>query len=74
MWSMNQSDLKDLFLESLRRQEDIIAMREVYHLKDEALAYNYQEFEMKLQLSYFNPKSFGQELLIEPYKIKLEQK
>jgi hypothetical protein len=41
MWSMNHSDLKDLFLESLRRQEDVIAMREIYQLDDEALAFNY---------------------------------
>ena len=67
--------MENLFFESLRREEDIIAVREMYSdVKEVDLCFNYKDLTMNLEVSYFNPKSFGQEFLIEPYNLSYEEK
>jgi hypothetical protein len=61
-------DLQDKFLETYRREEDLIGSSELFEkLKDQDKYFYNLKVSMKTEVSYYNPKTFGTEALIEPY-------
>lgn len=69
------SDLKNLFFENYRREEDLIASSELFPKlkeKDSDKYYYFLDVTMKTEVSYYNPKTFGAESLIEPYSFNIQ--
>ena len=63
--------LSNPYFASLRRLEDIIAIKEAFHITKEQEMYYLQDLSSVIETNYFNPKTFRQELLVEPFKLLL---
>ena len=67
------NDLGNPFFETYRREEDLIASSEIFpKLQDTDKYFYFMDVSTKTEVTYYNPKTFGSEALIEPYSFNIQ--